>query len=89
MVKKAETNKEGEEKWQEKQKTLKVLTLQRERERERATSREISFICAAKINMNKIDYRTEIKKLRFISVLQSIFCAKNKKEEKKLEKQIN
>ena len=40
-----------------------------ERERERATSREVSFICAAKINMNKIDYKTEIKKLRFISAL--------------------
>ena len=37
--------------------------------RERATSREVSFICAAKINMNKIDYKTEIKKLKFISAL--------------------
>ena len=36
---------------------------------ERATSREVSFICAAKNNLNRIDYKTEIKKLRFISAL--------------------
>ena len=36
---------------------------------ERATSREVSFICAAKNNLIKIDYKTEIKKLRFISAL--------------------
>ena len=40
-----------------------------ERERERATSSEVSFICAAKNNMKRIDYKTEIKKLRFISAL--------------------
>ena len=42
----------------------------RERERERELySRKIGFICDAKNNMNKIDYKTEIKKLRFISAL--------------------
>ena len=36
---------------------------------EKATSSEVSFICAAKNNLNRIDYKTEIKKLRFISAL--------------------
>ena len=70
LNKNAEANKEGEEKMAREVKKLKSFdAVERERERERATSREVSFICAAKNNLNRIDYKTEIKKLRFISAL--------------------
>ena len=68
LNKNAEANKEGEEKMAREVKKLKSPDAV-ERERERATSREVSFICAAKNNLNRIDYKTEIKKLRFISAL--------------------
>ena len=41
---------------------------------ERALFSKISFICYAKNNLNKIDYKTEIRNSKFISVLWSIFC---------------
>ena len=68
LNKNAEANKEGEEKMAREVKKLKSFDAV-ERERERATSREVSFICAAKNNLNRIDYKTEIKKLRLISAL--------------------
>ena len=68
LNKNAEANKEGEEKMAREVKKLKSFDAV-ERERERARSREVSFICAAKNNLNRIDYKTEIKKLRLISAL--------------------
>ncbi len=64
LNKKAEANKEGEEKMAREVKKLKSFDAV-----EKATSSEVSFICAAKNNLNRIDYKTEIKKLRFISAL--------------------
>ena len=72
IVKNAEANKEEKEKMlrkTEKRETVETV----ERERERATFKEVSFICDAKNSLKKLDHKMKMD-IKFIFILWPIFC---------------